>query len=223
MMAMDSSPPTSPPRAPMPREVGLTTIPDGIADGNLDRVRHPRSPDHNEHCRAWWDHDADSHWRANVVTRVEATEDEDPVIITGPNDVFPQIASSGLEIYRNRLRDHYGRIASGEGLQWPAFGIRVPYAPLTTLDDIDWRKEHSEVGLDQFPGVVSMAVPLIAASQRGWWDPKEPAGGFPPVDSESDSEPDDDDGGGAFAESYRECSGAGAGGVPPAPMPAGVD
>ena len=205
MLAPDSSPPTSPPRALIATDVELDTIPEGIVDEELPRPERPRCPHETENCRAWWNHARENCWRANVETRVEVKWDEDPIIEV--RDELLPIARGGRDIYRRRLRDHYGRIVNGEGLQWPAFGIRVPYAPLTTLDDISWRNgERGEGTAPQFPGSRSMAIPIIAESQRGWWNPLEPPGRYDPdlpSGGEDDESDDDDD---TFRKSYHECS-----------------
>jgi hypothetical protein len=87
---------------------------------------------------------------------------------------------------------------------------------MTVLDDMGHRKAAKETGEEaDVMGVVSMAVPIISESQRGWgWDIKEPpemppggygSGGADGNGDDPDDEDSDDDGD-LFRKSYLEGS-----------------
>jgi hypothetical protein len=241
MKVLDSSPPTSPPRAPMPNDAQLESVPEGLEDADLPNPAYTRCPHLTANCRAWWGHSPADCWQANLESLGrpkkkqktnhpgseddmdeeqdtlgdEASEDGDTEIKPVPPELLP-IARSGRETYRHRLRDHYGRLHKGEGENWPAFGIRVPYDPMTVLEDMGHHKAAKETGEEaDVMVVVSMAVPLISKSQRGWgWDIKEPpemppggygGGGVDGNGDDSDDEDSDDDGD-LFRKSYLEGS-----------------
>jgi hypothetical protein len=212
----DSSPVLSPPRFLMQSDAAATSIPNGIPDISLGPVKYPRC-NLDRDCRAWWDHDsAENCWKAFEIKRLEENEDEDPIrpvddqfINRDRGELHIPVAASGRKVYRSRLRDHYGRLAN-EKRQWPRFGIRVPYGPMTLL-------ENPRFGQDDGDGSVipSMAVPLVSVPQEPWNtepDTIYPNGGEESADSsseddDSESEAESETNGDLFAASYRESSG----------------
>lgn len=201
----DSSPPASPPRMNLLSTIMESTIPEGIPDLELSAPKRQRCQ-FNESCRKWWSHTTiEECWQANLEEPLYlGNKDEDPIPLpvssfNGEDCLLP-IASSGRETYRSRLEDHYGRLRNG-ALNWPKFGVRVPYAPFTIMDDVV-RSISGTSSKREFPVTRSMAIPLIDRSQRGW--------ALPDIDFQSekvvkrgvDEESDSDDDGDLFLNSY---------------------
>jgi hypothetical protein len=88
--------------------------------------------------------------------------------MVGTTEQLLPVIQNGLDIYRSRLRDHFGRIHNG-GLGWPRFGIRVPYAPMTLLDNVDPKDHCKDKGDDSELHLVrSMTAPIVPRPFRNW-------------------------------------------------------
>ncbi|KAH7082916.1 hypothetical protein BKA63DRAFT_598994 [Paraphoma chrysanthemicola] len=239
MMLQDSSPPTSPPRGPMLSSPHMDTIPEGLENLGPPPVVSSRCPNNTPHCRAWWGHAPDECWQALVETfgrpnKKRRANESDPsdgdgvdmniqggsASETTDTEIRPVlrelllIPESGRHIYRERLYDHYGRTYNGNGAPWPRLGLRVPYEPLTTLNEMG-RQIPTDTArtTTNATAVVSMAFPIILESQRGFGERQEAPKEMPPhmggsgdSDHSSDGEESDDEGD-LFRESYMQGSG----------------
>ncbi|KAH9882191.1 hypothetical protein J1614_001363 [Plenodomus biglobosus] len=192
----DSSPPSSPPRLREGMYTLQASVPEAISDLDLHSPK-PQRCEFDPKCRKWWSHTKPEEcWRTNLEdTLYLGDEDEDPILplvstVNGENCLLP-IARSGREIYRSRLDDHYGRDSNG-GMQWPAIGVRVPYAPRTIVENHGLKASVTR----------SFAVPLIDTPQRPWHMVNEDDPVVEPQRSDEGSETDDDRD--KFRMSYQE-------------------
>jgi hypothetical protein len=127
-----SSPVNSPPHSPIDSDtIAIESIPSHYPDTDmapLEAGSRRRCKHDPERCRAWWTHDPDECWTVlSEPTRNLATDSSIP----SPNAFI--LPAGGLQIYDERLIDHYGMRGSGTSM-WPKLGIRVPYDPMT-FDD----------------------------------------------------------------------------------------
>lgn len=196
MHLQDSSPPNSPPRAPIQHGVDISSIPDGMDDASISHSTITRCK-HNSTCNAWWAHESDKCWIAKSESLPSSgtkggdlgnqAPDEDPIIPV-TNDLLP-IPHAGREIYRRRLGDHYGMLSNVKGNEWPSFGIRVPYSPTTLLDEFPPRYEESGNKRRRvLTSTRSMAVPLIPLAAQQ--DQPEDDPSYDISDSSSDGSSD---------------------------------
>ncbi|KAJ4371099.1 hypothetical protein N0V83_004315 [Neocucurbitaria cava] len=146
-MMSPSSEVDSPPHLPIP-SVAMKTVPDGFA---LNAKEYPqleprgqRCRHNTEGCRNWWNdkHLAKDCW---VAYPEKPTRPDDPLMwpiseIDEPkSNVNNYVPTDGRDIYKSRVRDHYGLThnirSDQEEIRWPRIGIRVPYEPMT-FDDL---------------------------------------------------------------------------------------
>ena len=233
----------SPPHLPVrPGGIDDGDIPEGFALTNtkpfpLEPGSRQKCKLNPERCRVWWnpDHPAEECW---IPYPEEPTRPQDPIewpllAIDAPKDnPDDYLPSQERDIYRSRLYDHYGlmhnRGSENRESQWPRFGVRIPYEPMT-FDDLRLKIQSNDEAPAEVGNVVedldgpttniiakdaklrtaqeirAMAVPIIERSQRAWGRfPTEPPGG----DGGGSGEEESDDEGDLFTISYTQSTGA---------------
>jgi len=140
------SPVDSPPHSPTnPYAIEADTLPESFTDTNvppLERKSRRRCGHNPKRCHAWWTHASDECW---IVQSKEASHEHPTKQMTINEPEVIGLPESGVDIYDERLVDHYGMEGAATAV-WPKIGVRVPYEPMT-FDDLKV-KTDKDAGTD---------------------------------------------------------------------------